>query len=248
MKKVLFAGESWFVHSTHVKGFDSFTTSTYDTGETFIKEAFEKGGYEFVFMPNHEAMIHFPYTVEELQKYDLVVLSDIGANTLLLPDGVFMRSEILSNRCDVIRDYVLAGGGLLMIGGYMTFAGIDGKGKWHDTSVQDVLPVEVLTVDDRAEHPEGVVPVFTDKNHAVFAGIDGEWPPVLGYNKTKEVASGTVLATVAGEPFVAVGEYGKGRSAVVTTDCAPHWAPPVFCAWEHYDRLWQNIAAWLINA
>lgn len=38
-----------------------------------------------------------------------------------------------------------------------------------------------------------------------------------------------------------------GRSAVLTTDCAPHWAPPEFCEWEGYERLFANLAAWLIK-
>ena len=32
-KKVLLAGESWMSYTTHVKGFDSFYTSVYETGE-----------------------------------------------------------------------------------------------------------------------------------------------------------------------------------------------------------------------
>ena len=39
----------------------------------------------------------------------------------------------------------------------------------------------------------------------------------------------------------------QGRSAVLTTDCAPHWAPPEFCEWEGYERLFANLAAWLIK-
>ena len=31
-KKVLLAGESWMSYTTHVKGFDAFYTSTYETG------------------------------------------------------------------------------------------------------------------------------------------------------------------------------------------------------------------------
>lgn len=96
----------------------------------------------------------FPFTMEELKKYDAVILSDIGANTLLLPSATFMRSEKKPNRCNLIRDYVLDGGALMMVGGYLTFSGVDAKGKWHDTAVQQVLPVEVLTVDDRMEHCE----------------------------------------------------------------------------------------------
>ena len=32
-KKVLLAGESWMSYTTHVKGFDSFYTSVYETEE-----------------------------------------------------------------------------------------------------------------------------------------------------------------------------------------------------------------------
>ena len=56
------------------------------------------------------------------------------------------------------------------------------------------------------------------------------------------------MAAMAGkDPFIAFGKYGKGRSAVFTSDCAPHWAPPEFCEWEYYDTLWQGILDWLTN-
>ena len=58
--------------------------------------------------------------MEELKQYDLVILSDIGANTLLLPGATFNRSEKMPNRCNLIRDYVNDGGALLMVGGYLT--------------------------------------------------------------------------------------------------------------------------------
>lgn len=245
-KKVLLVGESWITYHTHIKGFDTFYTSNYETGEEFIKRAFVNGGYDWEFMPNHEAMEKFPYQLEELQKYDLIILSDIGANTLLLPNVVFTASERRPNRCKLIRDYVLQGGALLMVGGYMTFSGIDGKGKWGDTAVQEVLPVQLVPYDDRREHMEGVTPVIV-KDHEIFDGIQGEIPAVLGYNYTTIKENAELLATVEGDPFIAIGEYGKGRSAIFTTDCAPHWAPPEFCHWKHYDRLFQNIASWLIQ-
>ena len=133
-----------------------------------------------------------------------------------------------------------------MVGGYLTFSGVDAKGKWHDTAVQEVLPVEVLTVDDRMEHCEGVKPV-TVAEHEALAGIPAEWPDVLGYNKTIAKPEACVAATVEGDPFIAFGSYGKGRSAVVTTDCAPHWAPPEFCEWEYYNKLWQQIVDWTVQ-
>lgn len=246
MKKVLLAGESWMSYTTHVKGFDSFVTSVYETGEKYLKAALEKGGYEVDFLPNHLAIEGFPFYIEELKKYDAVILSDIGANTLLLPVPTFSRSVKMPNRANLIRDYVLDGGGLLMIGGYMTFAGIDGKGKWHDTAVQEVLPVEILTVDDRMEHCEGITPVII-ANHEALAGLPEIFPQVLGYNRTITKPDAVTAATVEGNPFIAFGEYGKGRSAVCTTDCAPHWAPPEFCEWEYYDKMWQGILNWLIK-
>ena len=84
-----------------------------------------------------------------------------------------------------------------MVGGYMTFAGIDGKGKWHDTAVQEVLPVEVLTIDDRQEHCEGVIPEIVKADHEIMEGLPKEWPNVLGYNKTiaKEDADVVVFNT-----------------------------------------------------
>ena len=60
-KKVLLAGESWMSYTTHVKGFDSFYTSTYETGEKWLKAALEAGGYEVTFLPNHLANEEFPF-------------------------------------------------------------------------------------------------------------------------------------------------------------------------------------------
>lgn len=246
MKKVLLAGESWMSYTTHVKGFDSFYTSVYETGEKWLKGALEKGGYEVTFLPNHVAAEQFPFTMKELKNYDCVILSDIGANTLLLPAATFTKSVKMPNRADLIRDYVQEGGALLMIGGYLTFSGVDAKGKWHDTAVQEVLPVEVLTVDDRMEHCEGIRPV-TVKEHEALKGLPKEWPEILGYNKTILKPEAEMAAMAGKDPFIAFGKYGKGRSAVFTSDCAPHWAPPEFCEWEYYDTLWQGILDWLTN-
>lgn len=245
MKKVLLAGESWMSYTTHVKGFDAFYTSKYETGTEFISKAVEAAGYEFCFLPNHRASEEFPFTMEELSQYDCVILSDIGANTLLLCADTFDRSLVRPNRCNLLRDYVLQGGALMMIGGYLTFSGVDAKGKWHDTAVQEVLPVEVLTRDDRMEHCEGIRPVTQDANHPILKGIPAEWPFVLGYNKTLPKPQAEVLATVGGDPFIAAADFGRGRSAVLTTDCAPHWAPPEFCRWEYYNALFRNFLDYL---
>ncbi len=216
----------------------------FETGEKWLKEALETCGYEVDFMPNHIAAEQFPFEMEELKNYAAVILSDIGSNTLLLPDDVVIRGLKRPNRCNLLRDYVLEGGALLMVGGYLTFSGIDAKGRWGVTSVQDVLPVKVFETDDRREHPEGIRAVVKT-DHFLLDGIEGEWPELLGYNKTEALEGTDVAASIGGDPLLAVAEKGKGRSAVFTSDCAPHWAPMEFLRWEGYPKLWKNLLAWL---
>lgn len=242
-KKVLLVGESWFKYEVHVKGFDTFYSSTYDSGEKWLKNALEANGYQVDYMPNHLALNEFPYETEALAEYDTIILSDIGANTLLLSDATFSKSEIKPNRIQLIKDYVLNGGGLCMIGGYMTFAGIDGKGRWHNTPVQDILPVQVLDRDDREEHPEGIV-ATVKLEHEILSGIPAEWPPFLGYNKTILKENAQLLVEVGGNPLIAVNTAGEGRVSVFTSDCAPHWAPLQFCEWEYYPKLFTQLMDW----
>ncbi len=41
-------------------------------------------------------MDSFPFSRKEIDVYDVVILSDIGANSLLLPDRVAIRSRKLA--------------------------------------------------------------------------------------------------------------------------------------------------------
>jgi len=248
MKKILIAGESWMSYTTHVKGFDSFTTSTYEEGVGPIREALRKGGYHVDFIPNHLASREFPLTMDELLPYSCVILSDIGSNTLLLSDNVFVRGQKEANRLELIRDYVGQGGSFLMIGGYMSFTGIDAKTRYGETAIAEILPVEMLPHDDRMERPGGVYPEILQPGHPVFRGIREEWPHFLGYNRTLPVEGpGEILATIDEDPFIGVMEFGRGRTAIFSSDCAPHWGPPEFTGWKYYDLFWKNLMDWLTD-
>ena len=247
MSKILIAGESWTSHTIHIKGFDTFTTSTYEEGVQWLKEALEKANHQVTFIPNHYASEKFPKTKEEISEYDVVILSDIGSNTLLLPAATFSRSEKTPNRCELIKEYVENGGGFCMVGGYMSFTGIDAKTRYGETEVKDILPVNLLKYDDRVEKPEGIVPK-TVKKHEIFEGIEGEFPFFLGYNKTiADNTKGEVIAIINEDPFIATGKFGKGKSVAFTSDCAPHWGSKEFVEWKYYDKLWQNIIKWLTS-
>lgn len=243
-RRVLIAGESWTVHSIHQKGFDSFTTTEYNEGVRWLRSALEAGGWEVTYQPAHVAAREFPFEAEALADFDCVMLSDIGANTLLLHPDTFVRSRVLPNRLDVVRDYVHAGGGLVMIGGYMTFQGIDAKARYRDTSVAEVLPVQMEAGDDRAECPQGVTPRVSMPSHPIAAGLPVEWPQLLGYNRFAAREGGAVVAMAGDDPLIVTGSFGKGRGVAFASDCGPHWAPPPFVEWDGYARLWQQIAAW----
>nr|WP_296263341.1 glutamine amidotransferase [uncultured Merdimonas sp.] len=245
MKKVLLAGESWISYTRHIKGFDSFFTSTYEEGIQWIQKSIEKAGYELCYISNTYAAEKFPRTLEELQEYDAVILSDIGSNTLLITNQCFTGGKQDANRCRLIKEYVEQGGGFCMIGGYMSFTGIDAKARYGQTEIADILPVKMLDIDDRVEAPQGIHPVVV-ADHAITKGLkDVNWPYLLGYNKTVMKPEGQLLATIEGDPLIAAAEYGKGRSAVFTSDCSPHWGSPAFVEWDKYDDIWGNMLNWL---
>ena len=90
-----------------------------------------------------------------------------------------------------------------------------------------------------------MAPVVVKGDHEAMNGLPTEWPAVLGYNRTIAKEDAEVVATISGDPFIAFGSYGKGKTGVFTTDCAPHWAPPEFCNWEYYNQVFANIFAYL---
>jgi len=243
--RVLLAGESWVTHSVHVKGVDSFNTSSYTEGADRLREALAAAQIEVDYLPGHLVPARFPGSAAELADYGAVILSDIGANSLLLAPDTFERSAVTPNRLAAVEEYVRAGGGLLMIGGYLSFAGIEGKARYHDTAVETALPVTISLHDDRAERPEGIQPVVTEPGHPVLEGVPRDWPPLLGYNRLMAKSAAQVLVRCDADPLLTVGGHGAGRSAAFASDCAPHWCPPGFMAWPGYDPLWGNLVRWL---
>jgi uncharacterized membrane protein len=242
--RVLVVGESWVKHTVHMKGFDQFHTTEYEEGGGAFLSSLAAGGFAVTYIRAHEVSSRFPTTLDELSRYDAVVLSDIGANSFLLTDDVFLRSEASVNRLVLLSDHVRKGGGLIMVGGYLSFSGIDGRARFGMSPLADVLPVRTLDHDDRIEVPEGFTAHVDDPDHPVLAGIPAEWPILLGYNRVIPKAGSTVVVSHGADPLLVVGQAGEGRTVAFAPDFAPHWAPPAFVAWEHYGRLWTSIVGW----
>lgn len=244
--KVLFIGESWFIHMIHAKGYDTFESSKYEEGATHLLECLRGAGVDVDYMPSHEIQIRFPTDINELEKYDAIVISDVGANTFLLQNDTFYNMKTVPNALSLIEEYTRNGGGLLMIGGYLSFAGIEAKAYYQHTVLAEVLPIKMKDHDDRVEFPEGVNPVTTDEKHFITKDIK-DWPRFLGYNQFSAKQDAKVLAKVNNDPFLVVGEYQQGKTACFASDCAPHWGSPDFMNWEKYTDLWVDILKYVGN-
>lgn len=251
--RVLLAGESWVTTAAHIKGFDQFSSVTYHLGAEPLVAALKDSPFELDYMPGHEVPEKFPASLDALNAYDAVLLSDIGSNSVLLHPDVWLRSRTYPNRLKLLREWVEKGGSLAMIGGYLSYQGIDGRARWRGTAVEDVLPVNCLPYDDRVEIPEGATAVINQPDHPIVAGMVGPWPPVLGVNEVRLKTDRDVRliaslpADQGGHPLLVAGEYGRGRTVAWTSDIGPHWLSSDFCGWEGYRRLWIQMLTWMVN-
>ena len=220
-------------------------------GEHLIKALESDPDIHVTHMPSWVAYKKFPTSLDELQMYDAVILSDVENVVLTLYEQFFPSAPeqhlVLPNRPRLIVDFVERGGAFIMGGGWLSFTGRMGIGGWHKTPVAKILPVQMLGVDDELETPEGAVPKAVTTDHPIMKGIDwNEAPPFLGYNKTRLKEKATLLAAISedNDPFIAVWEYGKGRTMAFMSDPVLHWGYN-FIRWHHYAQFWTQAIHWL---
>jgi len=218
------------------------------------------GGITFTYIRTVDAYRRFPRTLDELRQYDVIVLSDVSSEVLLFYPEFFPIEELreaealergkyvgMPNRLKLIKRFVEEGGGLVMCGGWYSFAGRQGQGAWYGTPVAEILPVEVGVTDDRVEAPDGAFVKVLRPDHPVTRGLPWETcPPFLGYNRVRAKSGAEVLAVIGeGEdPFIVVWGWGRGRVMAFTSDPVLHWGIN-FVRWEHYGRFWSQALRWL---
>jgi uncharacterized membrane protein len=80
--RVLLAGESWVSAGIHVKGFDRFAAAECQIGIATLRDALAGGDVTLTHLAGHLVPTEFPSDRRTLDAYDVVVLSDIGSNSL----------------------------------------------------------------------------------------------------------------------------------------------------------------------
>ena len=243
--KVLLVGETWIVSKFHIKGFDVVPLGGYEDFAIWFKDALKTySDLELTHMPNHIALTLFPNNLDELQKYNVIILSDVGRNTLTFYPDMF-KVPMGPDKLELIREFVKKGGGLAMCGGWMSFQGFQSMANYHNSPMEEILPVLLYEGDDRVESTEGVRPKIMDAQHPILKGIPKqEWPAFLGYNKLKIKDQAKLLATVGDDVFIALGEYGQGKTMAFASDLAPHWGCD-FVKWQYYSLFWYQSIQWL---
>ncbi|MFC2030943.1 glutamine amidotransferase [Chloroflexota bacterium] len=249
--KVLFAGEAIYALQTIYKGWDSFGMGRYFEHGGFFIRALQDNGIAFDYCPTPKVAEEFPWTLEEMKEYDVIVVSDVGSNTFLISQKT-MEGEKTPNRLKLLERYVAEGGGFLMWGGYLSFTGLNGKAFYKRTPIEKLLPVTLMETDDRVEVPEGFLPEILEPEHPILTGVPDRWEGwFLSYNRLIAKDGSTVIADIAEydhDPYLVAWEYGKGRSLASAVDCAHHGAAPTFLNWEYTSTLYANMVRWCAGA
>ncbi|MFR7744777.1 MAG: glutamine amidotransferase [Acutalibacteraceae bacterium] len=180
-------------------------------------------------IPAHLVPFEFPNTLEGLQQYDAVIISDVGANTFYLHHDTFYAGKATPNLPELIRQCVAEGGALGMMGGYLTFMGIEAKGQWRNTPVEQALPVTMLPCDDRREHPEDPCRALARGTTRSPTGLPQELPALFGYNALTAKAQAKVLIHYESDPILTVWEYNEGRELRLGKRLRADWMPEEFC-------------------
>lgn len=247
--KVLYVGDSEIVLNRYLVGADVIEQSYFnDNGRYFRQAMVSQPSVEVRHITPHGVATEFPVNLTDLQCYQVVIFSDVGYNSLVFYPGLTppYQYPLGPDRIGMVRSFVEAGGGFLMVGGYLSFAGLNGIARWGGTDIEALLPVSIARHDDRAEVVQGFRFRIDAPDHPIVAGLPwatAEWT-LCGYNRVTMKPGATLVASYQEDPVIACWQFQGGRSAVFTSDFAPHWAGS-FVHWPYYGAFWAQLLHWL---
>lgn len=227
MPRVLIVGESWISQSTHIKGFDQFESSAYHTGVGPLRDALSADGHEVVHLAAHSVAAELPDTADGLDQYEVIMLSDIGADTILLSPRTFLEGQITGNRLALMRDWVMAGGGLAMARGYLSFQGIGGRARYRRTRSRRCCRAPSIPGTIEWRCPRGPWPRFSKTITRSSRALAQIGRPCWA-QPVPSMRGRSPVGAVRWDPILAVRQPGGGRTLIWTLDIGPHWCPEAF--------------------
>ncbi|HOF86791.1 MAG TPA: glutamine amidotransferase, partial [Armatimonadota bacterium] len=182
---------------------------------------------------NDATLSGYPKTYEELCAYDVVVLVNADAAWFGFPGRA------------ALRDYVKAGGGLLVLGGSATL----GQGAFANTFLDEMLPVTVAAGRDIAStgKPLPLKPAATGLARALPAEV-WQTPAYLYWRHLVRPKPEAQVHLSAGDaPVLFTGTYGQGRVAAFTGTVLgePAGKEGPFWQWKGWPLLMHNALRWL---
>jgi uncharacterized membrane protein len=177
------------------------------------------------------AMSYLPEGFEQWFDYDLLVLNNVDAESLT----DFGR--------EAIRDFVKAGGSVLVLGGFYAYGG----GGYAGTQLEDLLPVEMNPKIARIQPlADGVLQVTPGARILKGTRLSGS-PTCFWWQEGKPKAGAWVELTAGGKPFLVCGTFGQGRIAAVLGNVCGESPPGKTAFWE--DPQWvptlSKVVHWL---
>ena len=200
-----------------------------------------------------ELVSGFPKTEEELFAYDGLVLGSVEA-------GFFTIDQLRSIEAFVSR----RGGGLLALGGRLSFDG----GRYKGTLIEDLLP---LTLEGRKlDDGESFAPIFKaqltgagqahpitrlNEDRAISQKTWNELPPISvseGLKTVKPGASVLLEAKRAGGssppvPLLALQRYGRGQTLAFTASDTWRWRMRMDSKSNAHETFWRQLLRYLVS-
>ncbi len=200
---------------------------------------------------NGEAFERMPASADRWSRFDVVIIGDLDS------------SFINKLQQAAIEQYILKGGGLLMMGGQNTF----GPGGYQDTPIEKALPVFTGDLKSPQERTP-FIPKLTEAGQAhpalegLSAWFDGthkdakDFKPLLGNVVVPRPKAGAQVLLVHadrpgpdGQPQIvlATQRYGEGRSAALTADTTYLWYLRMRGMGQDspYNQFWGQLVRWL---
>jgi len=172
----------------------------------------------------------FPTGYSDLLSYDVLI---IQAGMHALGDA----------GQEMVKDFVEAGGGLLVLGGYYSY----GKSRVRGERIEEILPVELLSPWDLKE--SRVSTIRKVKNSPMIEGLP--WrkkPEVIWYQQIRPGKGAQTILEIDGKPLLVSGSFGKGKVVCFTgtiLGAKSKVTDKVFWKWAGYEDFLIKLITYL---